>query len=69
VRGYDADGILTPWHTNFWGLFARHEAFGARPPFDLPANWIAKRPDLAVGTPLNLVSTIDITGAVRDRPW
>ena len=68
VRGYDADGILVPWRTNFWGLFARRDAFGGRPPFDLPARWIDKQRAIALGTPLNFASTLDIVGGNSGSP-
>ncbi len=68
VRGYDADGTLTPWRTNFWGLYARSAAFGAQSPFDLPATWVAKQRQLALGTPLNFVSTLDIIGGSSGSP-
>ena len=68
VRGYDADGILTPWQTNFWGLLGRSAAFGARPPFDLPPRWSERRRNLDLSTPLNFVSTLDIIGGNSGSP-
>ena len=68
VRGYDADGILMPWRTNFWGLFGRRDAFGGIPPFDLPAQWIERQRELELSTPLNFVSTLDIIGGNSGSP-
>ena len=68
IRGYDADGALMPWRTNFWGLFGRSAAFGARPPFDLPERWIDKRRELDLDTPLDFVTTIDIIGGSSGSP-
>jgi hypothetical protein len=68
VRGYDADGILTPWQTNFWGLLGRSAAFGARPPFDLPPRWSERQRNLDLSTPLNFVSTLDIIGGNSGSP-
>ena len=68
VRGYDADGILTPWQTNFWGLLGRSAAFGAQPPFDLPPRWSARQRNLDLSTPLNFVSTLDIIGGNSGSP-
>ena len=68
VRGYDADGILMPWRTNFWGLFGRRDAFGGMPPFDLPAQWLDKQRELELSTPLNFVSTLDIIGGNSGSP-
>ena len=68
VGGYDADGVLVPWRTNFWGLFARSEAFGGKPPFDLPPRWIERQTAIALGTPLNFVATLDIVGGSSGSP-
>ncbi|MEO5699614.1 MAG: S46 family peptidase [Casimicrobiaceae bacterium] len=68
VRGYDADGIRTPWRTNFGGLFARHDAFGGAPPFTLPPRWRTAQRELAPATPLNFVSTLDIIGGNSGSP-
>ena len=68
VLGYDADGLRTPWRTNFFGLYARSDAFGNLPPFDLPPRWLAKQQSLALGTPLNFVSTLDIIGGNSGSP-
>ena len=68
VSGYDADGMLMPFRTNFAGLYARSFAFDGRPPFDLPARWLAKQRDLDLATPLNFVSTLDIIGGNSGSP-
>jgi hypothetical protein len=68
VRGYDADGVLTPWQTNFWGLLGRSAAFGAQPPFDLPPRWSERERNLDLSTPLNFVSTLDIIGGNSGSP-
>jgi hypothetical protein len=68
VRGYDADGILTPYQTNFAGLYARSYAFGGKPPFDLPARWVDRQRDLDLATPLNFVATLDIVGGNSGSP-
>ena len=68
VRGYDADGILTPFQTNFAGLYARSYAFEGKPPFDLPARWRDKRREIDLATPLNFVATLDIIGGSSGSP-
>ena len=68
VRGYDADGILTPWHTNFWGRYARSAAFGGKPPFDLGTKWTERQRSLEMSTPLNFVATLDLIGGSSGSP-
>ncbi len=68
VSGYDADGMLMPFQTNFAGLYARSFAFAGKPPFDLTARWLEKQRDLDLATPLNFVSTLDIIGGSSGSP-
>jgi hypothetical protein len=68
VSGYDADGVLVPFQTNYAGLYARSFAFGGKPPFDLPTRWLDKQRDLDLATPLNFVSTLDIIGGNSGSP-
>ncbi len=68
VRGYDADGVLMPFQTNFAGLYARSFAFGGKPPFDLPERWLDRQRDINLATPLNFVSTLDIIGGSSGSP-
>jgi hypothetical protein len=68
VSGYDADGILMPFQTNYAGLYARSFAFDGKPPFDLPARWLEKQRDIDLATPLNFVSTLDIIGGNSGSP-
>ena len=68
VRGYDADGVLMAWQTNFAGLYARSYAFGGKPPFELPARWRDKQRDVDLATPLNFVSTLDIISGSSGSP-
>ena len=68
VRGYDADGILTPWRTNFWGLYGRSSAFSGQAPFALPRRWLDSQRNIDLNVPLNFVSTLDIIGGNSGSP-
>jgi hypothetical protein len=68
VSGYDADGVLMPFQTNYAGLYARSFAFDGKPPFDLPARWLDKQREIDLATPLNFVSTLDIIGGNSGSP-
>jgi hypothetical protein len=68
VGGYDADGILMPFRTNFAGLYARSFAFDGKPPFDLSDAWLQKQRDIDLAMPLNFVATLDIIGGNSGSP-
>ena len=61
VRSYEYNGTTAPPFTTFYGLYDRHfsrnEAAWA-----LPAQWRTAVDSIDLGTPLNLVSTVDIAG-------
>jgi hypothetical protein len=50
------------------GLYERAERQGHRPPFDLPESWVQGRERLDLSTPVNFVSTCDITGGNSGSP-
>ncbi|MEP6941759.1 MAG: S46 family peptidase [Betaproteobacteria bacterium] len=68
VSGYNADGVLMPFQTNFAGLYARSFAFDGQPPFDLSKRWLEKQRDVDLATPLNFVATLDIHGGNSGSP-
>ena len=57
MRGY-AD---VPSSTNFDGLFASAQQRQNQEPFKLPENWLAKKASLNLRTPLNFITTHDVT--------
>jgi hypothetical protein len=57
-----------PWKTTFHGLYDRAEGFAGKPPFDLPARWIAGREKLSLATGLNFVYTADTIGGNSGSP-
>lgn len=65
VKGYTDHGNPIPWSTNFAGLYAR--ATGT-PPFKLPERWLKAKSSLDLKTPLNFVTTDDITGGNSGSP-
>jgi hypothetical protein len=70
VKGYEQDGQHIPPWTTFAGAFAHETGHGATYPFVLPARWktAAVRMALAGQTPLDFVSTADITGGNSGSP-
>jgi hypothetical protein len=67
VKGYH-DRIPVPAMTRFRGMSQRHEEQGGVPPFDLSETWKARAGGLNPDTPLNFVTTHDITGGNSGSP-
>jgi hypothetical protein len=68
VLGYQEQGTAVPHQTRVQGLYNRAELQSHRPPFDLPKRWIEGRDRLDLSTPMNFVSTCDITGGNSGSP-
>ncbi len=67
IQSYEHNGTVAPPFTNFYGLYDRYHAHG-KESWALPRQW-ADRPDfLELDTPLNLVSTNDISGGSSGSP-
>jgi hypothetical protein len=68
VRGYEENGKQIPAFTNFRGMYERANEHKNKPPFDLPPRWIDKKDKLALTTPYNFVSDVDIIGGNSGSP-
>lgn len=68
VAGYPYNGTFAPPFTTFWGLFDRAASMATHPDFSLPERWRTLPPTFPLHTPLNLVSTNDITGGNSGSP-
>ncbi len=68
VAGFDRDGIQNPWMTSFYGLYERNLAFGNKPPFDLPTQWLSAKNKLNLETPFDYVTNLDIIGGSSGSP-
>jgi hypothetical protein len=68
VRGYLEQGAPVPPFTDMAGLYARSNRFGGKPPYNLPARWVARKDRLDLATPFNFVSTNDIVGGNSGSP-
>ncbi len=68
VKSFEEGGQTIPPFTRFRGLYERSESQRAQPPFDLPERWIKRRGRLALDTPFNFVSTVDIIGGNSGSP-
>jgi hypothetical protein len=68
VKRYEYNGTLAPPFTTFYGLFARSADFGNAMPWTLPAKVEKARDEIKMNTPLDFVSTLDITGGNSGSP-
>ena len=68
VKGYPSNGTITPPMTTFHGLLDRALSFGLKPPFNPTPRFLDRQKKLDLSTPLNFVSTCDITGGNSGSP-
>jgi len=68
VLGYPCNGTRAPAITTFHGLLDRALSFGMAPPYDPSPRFLQKQKGLDLATPLNFVSTCDITGGSSGSP-
>jgi hypothetical protein len=65
---YPFNGTVAPARTSFYGIFERANNFEDEMPFTLPRSYQAIRDRVDLSTPLNFVTTNDITGGNSGSP-
>jgi hypothetical protein len=68
VRRYPYNGTFGQPFTTFYGLYDRAAGFAGEAPWNLTPRWQAAKDRLDLATPLNAVSTNDITGGNSGSP-
>ncbi len=69
VAGYSYNNTFAPAHTTFYGLYDHYHAYRqVSREWDLPGRWLTPPSGFDLSTPLNLVSTNDITGGNSGSP-
>lgn len=67
VQGYAYNGTRAPAYTNFYGLFDHYYSYNAGA-WSLPERWLRPPSAFDLETPLNLVTTNDISGGNSGSP-
>jgi len=67
VKGYPYNGSIAPAYTNFYGLYDRYYSHSGED-WALPDRWITPPDSFDLNTPLNIVSTNDISGGSSGSP-
>ncbi|MEZ4698947.1 MAG: S46 family peptidase [Rhodothermales bacterium] len=68
VKSYPYNGTRAPIITTFYGVYDHYVTYGPKSEWDLPERWKRRPPTFDLSTPLNLVSTNDITGGNSGSP-
>lgn len=68
VRGYRYNGTMAPPYTTFYGLYDHYYSYGPGSEWDLPERWLTPPDGFELATPVNFVSTADITGGNSGSP-
>jgi hypothetical protein len=68
VQRYPYNGTYAPPRTSLYGLYERAANFDGEMPWTLPAAFAARRDAVDLSTPLNFVTTNDITGGNSGSP-
>jgi hypothetical protein len=68
IASYPYNGTRAPAFTTFYGMYERYAATGGKAPWNLPPRWQRPPAGLDLATPLDLVSTNDISGGNSGSP-
>jgi hypothetical protein len=68
VQGYEYNGTEAPAYTTYFGLYGHYFAHGDDTEWALPSRWLSPPSSFDRSTPMNMVSTNDITGGNSGSP-
>lgn len=68
ISGYQYNGTKAPIYTTFYGMYDRFHSFEGDKDWTLPKRWTPAPAALDLSTPVNIISTNDITGGNSGSP-
>jgi hypothetical protein len=68
AKPYMENGKKIPFETTWAGMYTHSEEHGGKPPYDLPKNFLDAKSKVDPKTPVNFVTTADITGGNSGSP-
>ena len=68
VKSYNYNGTMAPAHTTYYGLYGHYHSYGTGSEWTLPKRWQTPPEEFHRATPVNMVSTNDITGGNSGSP-
>ncbi len=69
VASYPFNGTVAPSHTTYYGMYGHYYSYAdVSDEWDLPEDWLSPPDNFDLTTPVNLVSTNDITGGNSGSP-
>jgi hypothetical protein len=68
VAGFPYNGTVAPAFTTFYGLLDRYYSYDGQFPWTMDEKWLNTPPEFDLSTPMNFVSTCDVTGGASGSP-
>jgi hypothetical protein len=68
VAGFPYNGTVAPPFTTFYGLLDRYYSYDGEFPWTVDDKWLKTPPEFDLSTPMNFISTADVTGGASGSP-
>lgn len=68
IAGFPYNGTVAPPFTTFYGLLDRYYSYDGEFPWTVDDKWLNTPPEFDLSTPMNFISTADVTGGASGSP-